>query len=246
MRIGIKVGSKLLTDGKGGIKLLFIQKLCDQMAVLKKAGHELFLVSSGAIACDPNRGRTERQRASIGQHRLMAKYDFFMYEVHGIEVSQQLLTYHDLDEDGGTFLSDFKNDLLCDFIPIVNYNDAVDNKEIEALHEYADNDKLFLKLCVAVKAEVAIIVSHLDDFLDINQRPIHKATISQKDYLFSCCNGGNDLGRGKDGMKTKVDVLCSLASQGIKTILAPGLKEGFILRAINQENGFGLHIKLSK
>ena len=74
MRIGIKVGSKLLTDGKGSINKEFILGVCQQISILIRGGHEVFLVSSGAVASDPHIHRSKNLRAIVGQPDLLKFY----------------------------------------------------------------------------------------------------------------------------------------------------------------------------
>jgi glutamate 5-kinase len=241
-RIGIKVGSALITDGNGAIDLRFVGSLCQQIAFLKTEGQFLFLVTSGAIASEPDKTMSENLRSAIGQPLLMSYYHFFLSGIHGLKVAQFLPSYQDLANDAPVFPRVFREALLNPLVvPIINYPDAMDNREVAALHQFADNDRLFEQCCNLIGADLAVIASE-DRFRDDQGMKLARASVNQENYLLACCRGGNSLGHGKNGMQTKIQVLCSLARLGVESILVSGREEEFIRRAFAGEEGFGMRL----
>lgn len=244
MIIGVKFSSMLITGGKGEVDRIYLNDVCRQLALLKKAGHQVFLITSGAIASDQTKDRSENLRGAVGQARLINWYRFIMDEFYNLDVAQLLPTYVDLQNKDSVYQRVFLealNDKKA--LPVINYNDPVDDREIKQLHDFADNDNLLLVHSLAAKADLAIIAISEKCFHDQQGAPIYQASLGDKQHLISCCQGGNACGHGKEGMKTKISVLCKLAENNIKGIMAPGREENFIMRAVNQEPNFGLTIE---
>lgn len=239
MRIGIKIGSNLLANGNGEINNQFILEVCRQAAWLNKNDNDVFIVTSGAVASDPKKQRSKNLRAGIGQPRLMNKYTTYL-EIFGIEASQHLLTDRNVL---GRFSTRTKETLLEAFrekvIPIINGNDTVDDKELNALEFCADNDVLFKSVCILIEADIAIIGLGEKGLLDQGGKVIYEARINEIDKLFRCAQKGSELGHGSNGMVTKIRALTELTQRKITAILAPGKEEDFILRAFAGEKDFG-------
>ncbi len=245
MKIGVKIGSNVLV-GNGGVKKPLIKHICAQMAILLDEGHQVFLVTSGAIASDPKTHRSENLRASVGHVRLVGLYgDYFAK--FGYEVSKLLPTYHYLhkgDSASKVFARTFKEGMKDRYIvPIINYNDPVDDKEIKALHGYRDNDNLFYAICCLAKADMAIIGVGVEGILDNQGKKIPVAALGEKGRILSYAKGGSSAGYGKKGMATKIGVLYGLAGDGVYSVLAPGNEQNFILRAAAKEENFGTIFK---
>ena len=107
MRIVVKVGTSTLTHGTGKLNIRRVEKLCEVMSDLKNAGHEIVLVSSGAIAMGvgkmnlqsrPTDMPTKQAAAAIGQCELMYIYDKLFSEYHHT-VAQILLTGSDVEDE---------------------------------------------------------------------------------------------------------------------------------------------------
>ena len=103
MRVVAKVGTSSLTDASGVIQVHVIASLCDQLAGLRKQGHEVILVSSGAIAAGvaalslearPTDVLSLQALAAAGQPRLMQEYNQ-QFARHGLVAAQVLLVPHD-------------------------------------------------------------------------------------------------------------------------------------------------------
>lgn len=171
-RIVVKVGSSTLTHTNGGMQLKRIDRLAMVLSELKNRGHEIILVSSGAVAAGcaklhldqrPTLMKEKQAAASIGQCELMFLYDK-VFSQYGQIVSQLLLTKTVLSND--TLQENAVNTLstLLEYgvIPIVNENDSVAVDEIA----YGDNDTLSAVTASIIHADVLILLSDIDGLYD--------------------------------------------------------------------------------
>lgn len=245
MRIGIKLGSKILVVKKRGSGLLeevvdrrFLSLVCEQIVTLIRDGHQVFLVTSGAVASDPNEERPKSVRAAVGGVRLLSKYRAVL-SAFNVEPAQILVTARDLDHPAdlcSTFDYILKHPEL---LAVVNANDTVDGAELRALGRYADNDQLFSRLCELLKVDQAIIGFDCQGVLDRDGKIIRKISTGQLAEMLPLAQGGNSLGHGKNGMNTKMEVLSRLAGLGIEAKLVPAREPSAISRAVKGEKDFG-------
>ena len=155
MRVVIKVGTSTLAHSTGRLNIRRVEHLCKVMADLKNAGHELVLVSSGAIGMGvgkmglrsrPTDMPTKQAAAAVGQCELMYTYDKLFSE-YSHSVAQLLLTGEDIT---GQRRYNVENTLFrlleLGVMPIVNENDTVATEEIEI----GDNDTLGAVVAVSV------------------------------------------------------------------------------------------------
>ena len=176
MRIVIKVGTSTLTHATGKLNIRRVEKLCKVMSDLKNAGHELILVSSGAIAMGvgkmnltrkPDDVPTKQALAAVGQCELMYVYDKLFSEYHHT-VAQLLLTGSDV-EDSQRHMN-FQNTLFrllqLGALPIVNENDTVATAEIAV----GDNDTLGAIVAVNVRAELLVLMSDIEGLYTADPR----------------------------------------------------------------------------
>ena len=239
--VGIKIGSNLLTNGNGLIDFSFVADVCRQISELKKSNYDVFLVRSGAVASDGNISRSAESRASVGQARLIAAevYHFGMY---GIDVAQLMPTYYDLRKSNTYFFKNYLH-LLRDkkAVPIINYNDPMDKREMDQVKKYSDNDNLFKRMCFVGGVNIPIIGFKSPGISDSKDRVIREVYQNDRRKIFGYIREGSENGRGKgkEGPKTKVKVAFDLAKQFGKAILVPGFEKDFILRAIAGESNFG-------
>jgi glutamate 5-kinase len=241
-RIGIKLGSALLTDGNGGINNELLQEVCRQTAQLVKEGNEVFIVTSGAIACDKKSYRSKNLRSAVGQPRIMHKYVSFLAQ-YDVDAAQMLLTDEYLLNKKSkqcNLLKGILNEAFRDgVVPVINANDVIDSQEIKALRHCQDNDVMLKLTCLLVKADLAIIGIREQGLLDRESRVIYEVNRKNLDDILSFVKGGSGLGHGKNGIVTKVRSLWELASLGVSPILVSGKEENFILRAVAGEKDFG-------
>jgi glutamate 5-kinase len=161
MRIGIKVGLSLLLEkysvSRSVLNLHLILRLCQQIAALINQHHEVFLVTSGAVASDSMaRRRSNNLRAAVGQCRLISRYSEYL-SIFGHDAAQFLLIDDDLKRNRVHLLRLFAEAFVDKVVPIVNANDVINSYELNQLSSCADNDNLFGELCLLLGAELAII-----------------------------------------------------------------------------------------
>jgi glutamate 5-kinase len=249
MRIGIKVGSSLLTEPGNGICAKMIESICNQIILLQKTfGHQMFLVTSGAVASDPKKKRPSNVRAAVGMGRLMHHYIEY-FERGEVEAAQVLLTDRDFRPESVKHLKDFFAKLFEEgIVPIVNANDVVDWAELNRLEMCADNDRLFANLCCILRPDMVIVGFDQAGVLDDAGQVIHE--VNAENYvgiLHGCRMTGGSSGHGQFGMRTKVECLRELASAGIASFLVGGHEPNFITRGVDefQEGGlsFGTRFK---
>lgn len=173
-RIVIKVGSSTITHPNGLLNLRKIDALCCVLSDLKNAGHEIILVSSGAIAAGrgkmniankPTSLEEKQAVASVGQCELMYIYDKF-FSQYAKTVGQLLLTKRVIDEDVLRHNATNTLNTLLQYgvIPIINENDSVAIDEIV----FGDNDTLSAITAKLVHADVLVILSDIDGLYDKN------------------------------------------------------------------------------
>ena len=247
MIVGIKVGSSLLTNGKDKINKEFILELCRQAVILLRYKLNVFIVSSGAIASEPDNRLSKNLRAGIGQPKLLNLYQKY-FDVYGIKAAQMLLTDEDLIKGRAELskrimLEAFSNRI----VPVINGNDVVDDEETKALDYCADNDRLFELVCLLVKADIAIIGFDQKGIIDDEGNIVRVVKNENFARALYFAKGGNRVGHGQEGMRTKITVLNKLAQNNIKAILAPAKEKEFIIKAVktviktatNNELSFG-------
>ena len=169
MRIVVKVGTSTLAHATGRLNIQRMERLCKVLSDLKNAGHEIILVSSGAIgmgvgklslSARPKDMPTKQAAAAIGQCELMYIYDKLFSEYNHI-VAQLLITAPDLAE-GGSRKAHFHNTLArlleLGALPVINENDTVSTDEIVI----GDNDTLSAIVSATVSADLLILLSDID------------------------------------------------------------------------------------
>jgi glutamate 5-kinase len=167
----IKLGTGILSDPRGRVDLQQIEQLAAQVIELRRLGHQVLLVSSGAVGCGMSLLRLARRPtevaelqacAALGQPRLMSLYDE-VFGRSGVRVAQVLLTYLDLDSR-----SLYRNiqrsveHLLAheNIVPIFNENDVVSYEELIG-PRFGDNDQLSAHIAILARAERLIILSNV-------------------------------------------------------------------------------------
>jgi glutamate 5-kinase len=167
----VKLGTGILSDSHGRIDVPQIGQLAAQVAELRRRGHEMLVVSSGAVGCGmsllglkkrPNAMAELQACAALGQPRLMRLYDE-AFSRAGIRVAQVLLTYLDLDsrelygnvQRSVEHLLGHKN-----VVPIFNENDVVSYDELVGAR-FGDNDQLSAHIAILTRAERLIILSNI-------------------------------------------------------------------------------------
>jgi glutamate 5-kinase len=167
----IKLGTGILSDPQGRVDLAQIEQLAAQVAELRRRGHEMLVVSSGAVGCGMSLlGLTKRPTAmaelqacaALGQPRLMRLYGEAFGRA-GVHVAQVLLTYLDLDSRAlyGNIQRSIERLLAHkSIVPIFNENDVVSYDELIGAR-FGDNDQLSAHIAILARAERLIILSNI-------------------------------------------------------------------------------------
>ena len=232
MRVVIKIGTSTLTHTTGNLNIRRMEELCKVMSDIKNAGHEVILVSSGAIGMGvgklgllqrPTDVPTKQAAAAVGQCELMYFYDKIFGEYHHI-VAQLLITNEDiLSQQRHQNFSNTLNRLLeLGALPIINENDTVGTKEIVI----GDNDTLAAIVAESVKADLLILLSDIDGLYTADPRKdpdaklLHR--ITRLDDNIMALAGGTGTSRGTGGMVTKLQAAKICMGCGCDMVIANG------------------------
>ena len=246
MRLTIKIGSNVLTRQDGSLDVTRMSALVDQIACLRSEGHEVILVSSGAVAS----GRSELKHiqhdldsvdqrqlfSAVGQAKLINRY-FELFREYGIAVGQVLTTKENFSDSDHR-----RNQENCmrvmlenDVLPIVNENDTVSVTELM----FTDNDELSGLIARMTQSKMLIILSNIDgiytgDPADPASRLISKIEPGRKldEYIQE-----KKSSAGRGGMQSKSNVATQTAAAGISVIIANGKRENILVKLMkDREN----------
>ena len=227
-RTVVKVGSSSLTTRDGAIDDARIAALTGALAARVRAGGQVLLVSSGAIAAGmaplglrrrPRDLATQQAAASVGQGLLIGRYTA-AFAAHGLGIGQVLLTADDLMRRGHYRNAQRTLDRLLDLgmVPVINENDTVATDEIR----FGDNDRLAALVAHVTRASALILLSDVDGLYDGDPRRPDARRID-------VVRGPADLagirvsrsgqGVGTGGMSTKVESALIATSAGIPTVV---------------------------
>jgi len=238
-RVVFKVGTSTLCHGGKGLNFRNIDGLARVLTDIKNEGHEVILVSSGAIGAGvaklglserPTEIRMKQAVSAVGQLELMHIYDKLFGE-YGATVGQVLLTKEDVDRPTvrQNLTGTFETLLLMGVIPIVNENDSVCFEEIETEHKiFGDNDTLSAIVAELVGADLLVILSDIDGLYDSDPYRNPDANLIPivteiDDEIIALAGGAKgDLGTG--GMATKLSAARLAGSNGIATVITNGSK----------------------
>ena len=246
MRIVIKVGTSTLTHATGKLNIRRVELLCKVMSDLKNAGHELVLVSSGAIAMGVGKMNMTRKPtdipskqalAAIGQCELMYIYDKLFSEYHHT-VAQVLLTGSDV-EDPRRHLN-FQNTMFklleMGALPVINENDTVATAEIAV----GDNDTLGAIVATNIRADLLILMSDIEGLYTADPRHDPEAKLIPlveaitPDILALAGDTDNEMGTG--GMVTKLRAAKMCMDAGCDMIITNGTRPNDLYRIADGED----------
>ncbi|MFA0077522.1 glutamate 5-kinase [Vibrio artabrorum] len=239
----VKLGTSVLTGGTLALDRAHMVELVRQCAELKKQGHSVVMVSSGAIAAGrehlgypalPNSMASKQLLAAVGQSRLIQVWES-LFAIYGLKIGQMLLTRADLD-DRERFLNarDTINALVeHDIIPVVNENDAVATNEIKV----GDNDNLSALVGILCGADKLLLLTDQKGLFTADPRKDPNAELIKEvktidDTLRKIAGGsGSTLGTG--GMATKLQAADIARRAGIEVIIAAGSAENVVFDSLS-------------
>ncbi len=246
MRLVIKIGSSTLTHRTGKLNIRLVEEMCKVISDIKNAGHEIVIVSSGAIALGmgklniskrPNDMPTKQAAAAVGQCELMYTYDK-MFSEYGHTVAQILITKEDIAdaERKNHFENTIFRLLEIGAMPIINENDTVSTAEISV----GDNDTLAAHASVCAKANLLVLISDIDGMYssdprrDANAKLIPIVNKIDENIIQLAGGAGSALGTG--GMATKIKAADICLKNGIDMLIINGNNPAALYGAINGED----------
>ena len=240
MRIVIKVGSNVLTRDNGKLDVTRVSAIVDQVAWLKGQGHDVVLVSSGAVACGRRELKVDHDLDSVEQRQLFSAwgqvkliglyYDLFReHNLHG----GQVLTMKENFEQG----EQYDNQKACmtvmlenGVVPIVNENDTVCVTELM----FTDNDELSGLIAMMLHADMLVLLSNIDGIYTGNpcdpQSTLVRKVEASTDLSQYIQASKSSLGRG--GMVSKYSTARRVQHSGIKVIIANGKRDDILIDLI--------------
>ncbi|MBR6726947.1 MAG: glutamate 5-kinase [Clostridia bacterium] len=244
-RIVIKIGSSTLTHEEGHLNLRRIETLAKVLSDLKNAGHEVILVSSGAVSAGVAKMNTRRPinvaekqaMAAVGQSELMKLYSRFFSD-YGHTVAQILLTKDVIDNAARRRAAEdtFGTLLGLGCIPIVNENDSVSTEGLN----FGGNDTLSAYVALVCHADLLINLSDIDGLYDSDPRRNPDAKLISRvdgvDERILAMAGGAGTNRGTGGMATKLQAARIVLEQGIPMFILNGKDPDILYRLLDGEH----------
>jgi len=238
MRVVVKIGTSTLAHSTGHLNIRRVEELCKIMSDIKNAGHEVILVSSGAIGMGVGKlGLRERPRdiptkqaaAAVGQCELMYTYDKLFSEYHHT-VAQLLITGDDTKNPGRhqNFTNTLNRLLQLGALPIINENDTVATDEIVI----GDNDTLAAIVAQSIHADLLILLSDIDGLYtadphkDPNAKLLHRVTKIDDSIL--ALAGVSSTTQGTGGMVTKLHAAQICLGCGCEMVIANGNNPAYL------------------
>ncbi len=232
MRIVVKIGTSTLAHPTGHLHIRRVESLCKILSDIKNAGHQVILVSSGAIGMGvgklglPGRPKdipSKQAAAAIGQCELMYTYDKLFGEYHHT-VAQLLITREDTEEKRRreNFINTLRRLLELQALPIINENDTVATEELGI----GDNDTLAAVVAKHIQADLLILLSDIDGLFTADPHTHPEAVLLDRvtkiDDEIRNLAGVSASGQGTGGMVTKLHAAEICLSCGCDMVIANG------------------------
>ena len=256
-RLVVKVGTNTLTGGEDRLARPAMLGVARQIAHLVRDGHQVALVSSGAIVAgrqalsvasdgEPRRSAPVGARrrdipfkqvlAAVGQTKLMQMWDE-LFSAEDLIVAQTLLTRTDLADRQGYLNA--RNTLLAllerHVVPIINENDVVATEEIKI----GDNDNLSALVANLIDADLLILLTDQDGLYTADPRHHSTATLIPEVPVISdeiiALAAGAGTSRGTGGMTTKLQAARLATESGVTVLVAGGMTDNVLVRSVKGE-----------
>jgi glutamate 5-kinase len=249
----VKIGSSSVTGADGAVEVERVTKLCREVVALREAGHQLVVVTSGAIAAGlPALGMTRRDArdtatlqavSAVGQSRLMRVYDE-AFGSHGVVCGQVLLTPLDfmIRSQYLHARSTLQRLLTLGVVPVVNENDALADDGIR----FGDNDRIAALVAHLLAADVLVLLTDTAGVLTADPRLHAGASLIEEivevDASLEAAAGGAGS-RGSGGMASKLSAAKIAAWSGVHTVIAAADRDGVLAGAVAGEAGIGTVVR---
>lgn len=243
MKLVVKIGTSTLTHVTGRLNIRRIEALVKTLSDIANAGHEVILVSSGAIAMGvgklnlggkPQEIAGKQAAAAVGQCELMYTYDKLFSE-YNRTVAQILLTADDLEvpERHTKFENTMEQLLAWHVLPIINENDTVSTEEIKI----GDNDTLGAIVAASVRADLLVLMSDIDGLYDSDPHRNPQAKLIREVRALTpeilSLGGGAGSARGTGGMVTKLRAAQIATGAGCDMVILNGENPELLYRLLD-------------
>ena len=250
MRVIVKIGTSSLTTESGEVKLSSLSKLVNEVVDARHAGHEVVVVTSGAITAGVQRLGIERPDepellqaiSAVGQIDLMRAYGD-SFNSHGVATGQVLLAPHDF-RDRNQYLhakTTFEHLLNLNVVPVVNENDAVADDAIR----YGDNDRIAALVANLLRADLLVLLTDTPGVLTADPRAQPNATLIEEitatDQSIEDVAGNAGV-RGSGGMASKLAAAKMASWSGVRTVIAAADRQDVLADAISAVPGIGTSV----
>ena len=231
MIVVVKIGTSSVTTSAGAVDVDAVEKLCAEVAEARRDGHDVVIVTSGAVTAGvavlrPDGGRpadaiTLQALSSIGQHRLMRVYDDAL-GAYAIPVGQVLLAPLDFGERRQYLhaRTTLRRLLELGVVPVVNENDAVADDELRL----GDNDRIAALVANLLGASLLVLLTDQPGLFDVDPRTSADASLVAQvtaiDAALQAVVGGPGTKGGSGGMAAKVAAARMAAWSGVRVVIA--------------------------
>jgi glutamate 5-kinase len=238
----VKLGSSIVADERGEVRMDVLPHVCDQAAELHRSGQEVVLVTSGAIACGmrlmgmpvrPTAMADLQAASAVGQGKLYRVYDELLRE-RDAPSAQVLLTFFDMSARSHYLNARQTLRTLLDWrvVPVINENDTTTTDEIS----FGDNDFLAAQVAILIGADVLLLLTDTDGLYTADPRREPGAELVPEVRDFAELEG-LDVGMstsplGSGGMRSKVVAAEMATAAGIPAVIANGTRPGTVARAL--------------
>jgi glutamate 5-kinase len=244
-RIVVKLGSGTVADEHGELRADVLERVCDTAAALHRAGDDVVLVSSGAIArgmrvmelpLRPTAIEELQAASAVGQGKLYRVYDELLRE-RDVVSAQVLLTFFDISVRAHYLNARQTLRKLLEWrvVPVVNENDTTATDVIS----FGDNDFLAAQVAILVGADLLVLLTDLDGLYTADPRRVPGAQLIEEvadfDELEALDIGSTTSPLGSGGMSSKVVASDMATAAGISTVICNGRRPGALDRVLAGE-----------
>ena len=245
-----KIGTSSVTTAEGEVDVAAVAKLCAEVAPLRREGHSVVVVSSGAVTAGvatlrPPGGRPTdpislQALSAIGQHRLMRVYDDAL-GAEGLFGGQVLLAPMDFGERRQYLhaRATILRLLELGVVPVVNENDAVADDEIR----FGDNDRIAALVANLLGAELLVLLTDLAGLFDADPRLVDGASLVEEvtaiDEALELAAGGPASEKSSGGMAAKLAAARMASWSGVRVVIASATRPGVLGDALRGVSGVG-------
>ena len=243
-RIVFKVGTSSLTHKDGSLSRSKVKAITQQLAMLHEAGHELILVSSGAVAAGfgalgfkkrPTKIADKQASAAVGQGLLLEEYTTNLL-LRQIVSAQILLTQDDFVDKRRYKNAHQALSVLLNrgAIPIINENDSVVIDELKV----GDNDTLSAQVAAMVQADLLVLLTDVDGLYtgnpnsDPRAKRLERIETVNREIIDMAGGAGSSNGTG--GMLTKIKAATIATESGVPVYICSSLKPDALIEAVEE------------